>query len=202
MISNCGKDERGKYAGGKAGDQTGQEYCLRPWYNRPWGYVLRHPNEKVREELAKVARAAARNDHIGYNQAKRMTYYIQLKTVGWRPSKIKVNCESDCSASTSANVIAVGYRLHRKELQRLRPDMTTGNIRPALRKAGFKVLTDDRFTKSSEYLMPGDILLCEGHHVAINVSWGKEVRNLAVSAKSKKSNKRRTLDKRSAEKGR
>lgn len=26
MISNCGHDERGKYSGGKAGDQTGTEW--------------------------------------------------------------------------------------------------------------------------------------------------------------------------------
>ena len=25
MISNCGHDERGKYSGGKAGDQTGTD---------------------------------------------------------------------------------------------------------------------------------------------------------------------------------
>lgn len=34
-VSNCGHDENGRYAGGKAGDQTGGEYCLRPWYSRP-----------------------------------------------------------------------------------------------------------------------------------------------------------------------
>lgn len=35
MISNCGHDERGKYSGGKAGDQTRTEWQVINWYNRP-----------------------------------------------------------------------------------------------------------------------------------------------------------------------
>lgn len=42
LISNSGHDENGKYSGGKAGDQTGTEWALIPWYNRPWKCVLRH----------------------------------------------------------------------------------------------------------------------------------------------------------------
>lgn len=34
MISNCGHDERGKYSGGKAGDQKGDEWAVIPWYSR------------------------------------------------------------------------------------------------------------------------------------------------------------------------
>ena len=41
MISNCGHDERGKYSRGKAGDQTGTEWQVINWYNRPWKCVLR-----------------------------------------------------------------------------------------------------------------------------------------------------------------
>ena len=41
MISNSGSDENGKYSGGQAGDQTGKEWQIRSWYNRPWNYVLR-----------------------------------------------------------------------------------------------------------------------------------------------------------------
>ena len=40
-ISNSGKDENGAYTGGKAGDQSGHEWELKPWYNRPWTVVLR-----------------------------------------------------------------------------------------------------------------------------------------------------------------
>ena len=37
MISNCGHDENGRYSGGKAGDQTGTEWRVINWYNRPCG---------------------------------------------------------------------------------------------------------------------------------------------------------------------
>jgi len=47
-IANSGHDERGRYSGGKAGDQTGTEWAIINWYNRPWNCVLRHPNQKVR----------------------------------------------------------------------------------------------------------------------------------------------------------
>ena len=55
LISNSGHDENGKYLGGKAGDQTGTEWALIPWYNRPWKCVLRHPDAKVRAKLAELA---------------------------------------------------------------------------------------------------------------------------------------------------
>lgn len=34
MIANSGHDENGRYKNGKAGDQTGTEYAVIPWYNR------------------------------------------------------------------------------------------------------------------------------------------------------------------------
>ena len=46
-ISNSGSDENGAYSGGQAGDQTGKEWRMRDWYNRPWTCVLRYPDQKV-----------------------------------------------------------------------------------------------------------------------------------------------------------
>lgn len=36
-------NEHGETTGGATGDQTGQEICVRNYYNYPWSYVLRHP---------------------------------------------------------------------------------------------------------------------------------------------------------------
>ena len=74
-ISNSGSDERGSYAGGAAGDQTGNEWTMRSWYNRPWDCVLRHPNYKVGLKIAELSCAAALNNHIGYDQYQRDTYW-------------------------------------------------------------------------------------------------------------------------------
>lgn len=40
----------------------------------------------------------------------------------------------------------------------------TGNMRSAMTKAGFKLLTDSKYLTSGDYLLPGDILLNDGHH--------------------------------------
>lgn len=74
MISNCGHDENGRYSGGKAGDQTGTEWRVINWYNRPWKCVLRHPNADVRAMIASMAKAAANNNLIGYDQSQRVHF--------------------------------------------------------------------------------------------------------------------------------
>lgn len=41
-IVHAGSNERGRATGGKSGDQTGKEFCIRPYYNYPWVYCLRY----------------------------------------------------------------------------------------------------------------------------------------------------------------
>ena len=174
-ISNSGSDENGAYSGGQAGDQTGKEWQMRSWYNRPWSCVLRYPDQKVALKIAQLAINAALNDHIGYDQSQNRTYLAQLKAVGWEPSKITVACEADCSAGVCANVTAAGYLLGIKALQN-HTGTYTGNMRSALTKAGFQLLTDSKYLTSGDYLLPGDILLNDGHHTATNVTIDKKVR--------------------------
>lgn len=174
MIVNCGHDERGKYSGGQAGDQTGQEWAVIPWYSRPWDTVIRHPDRKVREKIAELARAAAINDKIGYDQAQRTTFWMQLQKVGYDPAKITAMCEADCSAGVAAIVKATGYLIGIKALQNVSKDMYTGNEKKILGNAGFKALMDTCYTGSDKYLLPGDILLCTGHHTAINLDKGEK----------------------------
>ena len=174
-ISNSGSDENGAYSGGQAGDQTGKEWRMRDWYNRPWTCVLRYPDQKVALKIAQLAIDAALNDHIGYDQSQNRTYLAQLKSVGWEPSKITVNCEADCSAGVCANVTAAGYLIGIKALQN-HTGTYTGNMRSALTKAGFQLLTDSKYLTSGDYLLPGDILLNDGHHTATNVTIGKKVK--------------------------
>ena len=175
-ISNSGSDENGAYSGGQAGDQTGKEWRMRDWYNRPWTCVLRYPDQKVALKIAQLAIDAALNDHIGYDQSQNRTYLAQLKSVGWEPSKITVNCEADCSAGVCANVTAAGYLIGIKALQN-HTGTYTGNMRSALTKAGFQLLTDSKYLTSGDYLLPGDILLNDGHHTATNVTVGKKVKD-------------------------
>ena len=174
-ISNSGSDERGQYRGGQAGDQTGTEWRMRSWYNRPWSCVLRYPDQAVALKLAQLGIDAALNDKIGYDQSQNRTYLKQLKAVGWEPSRITVACEADCSAGVCANITAAGYLLGIDALKN-HTGTYTGNMRSALKKAGFQVLTDSKYLTGGDYLLPGDILLYDSHHTATNVTIGKKVR--------------------------
>lgn len=171
MISNSGHDERGSYSGGKAGDQTGTEWEIRAWYNRPWNAVLRHPRQDVRERLAELAIKAAGNNRIGYNQYARQSYFTALQKADFDPSKITEACDADCSAGVIANTKAAGYLLGIPELQNTEATYT-GNMRECYRKAGFQVLTDPKYLNGYDYLMPGDILLNDIHHTATNLGIG------------------------------
>lgn len=172
-ISNSGNDENGKYMNGQAGDQTGKEWQLKPYYNRPWTVVLRYPDQAVALEIAKLAIAAALNNKIGYDQNQRTTYWTQLQAVGYDPSKITVACEEDCTAGVTANVKAAGYIFGIKALQNIPIDTYSGNMRSRFVSAGFVALTASKYTSGYDYLLPGDILLYEGHHAATNITLGK-----------------------------
>lgn len=172
MIANCGSNEYGGGWGGQAGDQTGNEYRVRTWYSRPWNCVLRYPDLQKAIVIAQVSRDAANNNNIGYDMGQRMTFYNQLAAVGWNPASITTPCESDCSASTSACIIAAGHKTGDSRLMSISPSLTTYVMRSSLRAAGFMLLTDSRYLSSDAYLLPGDILLNDGAHVAVNLDSG------------------------------
>ena len=181
-ISNSGSDENGNTHGGKAGDQTGKEWQLRSWYNRPWNYVFRHPDPNVRRLIAELGIEAALNDLIGYDQWQRITFWDQLKVSGYQPANIKVACEGDCSADASAIVKAVGYLLNSAALKNVSENHNTSTLRAALVKAGFEVLTASKYTTGYSFLLPGDILLYEGHHASINITRGKNATGSVASS--------------------
>lgn len=173
-ISNSGGDEKGGTKGGKAGDQTGKEWVLKAWYKRPWNHVLRHPNINVGTLIAQLGIDAALNNHIGYDQSQRTTYWAQLKKVGYLPSKITTACEEDCSAGVSSNVRAAGYLLGIKALQTV-PICSSRNMLSEFKKAGFQDLTASKYVNGYQYLLPGDVLLYTSHHAATNITKGKNV---------------------------
>lgn len=185
-ISNSGSDERGKITGGKAGDQTGGEWRIRPWYNGSWDVVLRHPNKTVRDMIAVMAEAAAKNDKVGYDQAQRHTFWTQLSKVNYRPEKITTACEADCSAGVAACVKGAGYRLGHKDLKSLDHTSYTGNLRSRLKAIGFTALTESKYLKSDQYLLRGDILLNDvgGGHTCVNLTTGSRAETSVTTPSS------------------
>lgn len=180
-ISNCGSDERGKYSGGTAGDQTGREWYIRSWWNDGWNVVMRHPNANTRNLIADMAKKAAENDLIGYDQSQRTTFWQHLKASNYDPAQITIACEADCSSGVAAIVKGAGYRLGDTKMQNVSVDIYTGNERAALQNAGFTALYDSKYLTSDAYLLAGDILINEARHTTINLTNGSMAGNSGSS---------------------
>ena len=184
MISNCGHDENNRYSGGKAGDQTGTEWRVINWYNRPWKCVLRHPDAKVRKMIASMAKAAAVNNKIGYDQSERYTFWEHLKASNYDPAQITIACEADCSSGVAAIVKGAGYRLGNEKMKNVSIYLYTGNMRAGLKAAGFEVLSESKYLTSDAYLLEGDILLNDNAHVATNLTTGSKASKTSAPSKS------------------
>ena len=98
-IGNARIDENGRVSGGQAGDQTGLEVAIEPWYLHTKGWVvIRAKDAKVRERIAICMEAACANDLIGYNQKGSWELYDKSKQYGWDCSKVNVTANTDCSS--------------------------------------------------------------------------------------------------------
>lgn len=105
-------DERGNIHGGAAGDQTGKEVMIEDYYTHSYGWVgLRAKDPAVREKIAYAMEAACANDDIGYDQYQRNTLYTAASKVGFDPSRVKVKCETDCSALVRVCCAYAGIKL-------------------------------------------------------------------------------------------
>lgn len=174
MVSNCSGTEYGGAYGGAAGDQTGREVAVISWYDFDQIAVYRHPDTRVRAELARLARETAENLHVGYDQSSRLTFRNELRKVNYAPTKIAVDCETDCSACTGAIIEAVGSLLGDKKLYDFDTTLSTHHMDGPLVAAGFQKLTASKYLRSGDYLLAGDISLAPGHHVNIAVTNGSK----------------------------
>lgn len=176
-------NEKGKVSGGKAGDQTKKEVCIHNWYDGKWTDVLRPVDPIIGQNIAAAMKAICENDMIGYDQPYRNTAYILWLKLGTIKA-INKPCSTDCSASTILSILAAFKAANKKfDLVYGSNAPTTSNMVEKLMKTGqFIDLTDKKYTKSSEYLKAGDILLRRGHHVIVVLEDGtpdkeKETKN-------------------------
>ena len=171
-IANLGHDERWRYTGGNAGDQTGTEWQVIPWFNYPWDVMLRYPDAEVRHWMGDQARAAANNNNIGYDQGQRTTFWSELVKNGYDASKITAKCEADCSSGVLSIVKAAGYHFNIDKLKNVNYNGWTGNEKQILVSAGFTVYYASKYLTSDAYLDNGDILLNEKNHTTFNINRG------------------------------
>lgn len=172
-IGHASVDERGKAAGGIAGDQTGKEVCVRSWYSGGWHTVLRPKSRAIAEKSAKACEAACANRNIGYDQSGRNSLYTAAKDVGFDLSKIKMPCACDCSSLMHVCIIAGGAHMAYGSNA-----TTTGiMVREIMNTGDYQKLTDGKYLTSDQYLRRGDILVKQGH-TAMVLENGAEANNV------------------------
>lgn len=154
-IGSARHDENGRYAGGKAGDQTGNEVATQKMYNYPsrggWDcYRFKNPWFGVACKNAMLT--ACGNRHIGYSQSDR---YGIIRN----GTNTKKDCNADCSTLVrecikEASNVDVG-------------DFTTLSEGATLEISGLFIKTEKVTTLSRLY--EGDILVTrkKGHTVIV-----------------------------------
>lgn len=161
-------DEKGKAAGGYAGDQTGKEVKIGGWYKFGQTVVLRFKDREKAKKAAKIMKALCENSNVGYDQSQRTTLFTQLKKVNWDPAKLTVKCECDCSSLIAVILNAVGIKVSK--------DIYTGNMVKAIMDTGeFEALADSKYLTTSVNLMMGDISVKAYSHTIMAIEDGSKV---------------------------
>lgn len=169
LIGHASIDENGKARGGKAGDQSKKEVCVREWYSKPWDFVLRCKNPVKAEKMAVTCEKGCTNDNIGYDQNQRNSLGKEAEKVGFDLSKIITPCETDCSEFMT--VCARAARIKVPYNSGNAP--TTSTMKNAFLSTGeFEVLTDPKYLISDGYLKRGDILVKAGSHTVMALGNG------------------------------
>lgn len=162
-IGHASIDENGKASGGKAGDSTGKEVCIRQWYSKPWQYYIECTDDKVANIAATYMEQICNNDNVGYDQSERLTLYNQLK-VHKDVSKL-TPCECDCSSLVACCYIMAGLNIN--------PSCTTRDLRSALMETGkFVTYNENSYLTKSDMAKRGGIYLKEGSHVVMALENG------------------------------
>lgn len=167
-LASAHGDERGQAHGGVAGDQTGNELSVRPYYVHSKGWRVFRPKDPEKGLIiARAAKAACDNPHIGYDQWQRLTLYNEAQKVGFDLARVAVPCETDCSALVRVCCVAAGIDVR---------NFDTSTEASALMATGaFEELTAAKYTKSGDYLRPGDILVTTVKgHTEICISYGSK----------------------------
>lgn len=172
-IGHASIDENGHAQGGKAGDQSGKEVCIRTWYDKPWAFLLRYPDAAVAEKAAKACEAGCANANIGYDQWQRNTAHTAAQKIGYDLSKISSPVETDCSAFVTLCYLCAGVKALEYPANGNAP--TTATMRAAFNKAGFRTYTDGKYLNGTEYLRRGDILVKPGSHTVMVLDDGAKV---------------------------
>lgn len=160
-IGHASIDEKGKIVGGKIGDQTRKEICIRDWYSKPWNVYLECTDEAIANKAATFMEQICNDDNYGYDQNERTTGYTSIVKNAGKVQGGKG--EFDCSS-----LVATCYRLAGLNIP---VSSTTRTLRNALLNTGkFVKYTDQAHLSTGNLSKRGGIYLKEGTHVVMVLS--------------------------------
>ena len=120
------------------------------------------------DQALDALKKAAKNDRIGYDQNQRNTLLKEARKYNYDVSRVKVKCETDCSALVSVACMYAG--VPESALTLNGNCAHTRNLRQMLKSTGWvDIYTTPLYTQKTDKLKRGDILLKEGSHVAVVV---------------------------------
>lgn len=164
LIAQASCDERGKYMGGQAGNQSGTELNFRSYYNDPnnkW-ITLRFKDAAKANREAKEVTAAVNNPRFGYDQSQRNDGMFATERAGWSMAAVKEDTELDCTTLGSTASICAGAS---KDILFAGNNLPySGNFVSKMMKTG---LFDNMGTLPESDLCTGDILIRDGHCVIV-----------------------------------
>lgn len=179
-IGHASIDERGKISGGKVGDQTGKEICIRDWYKKDWNVVLICTDEKLADMAASLMEQICKDDNYGYDQLQRLTGYQNIVKNGGKVKGAKGGF--DCSS-----LISAVYKLAGLDIS---TSCTTRNLKAALKATGkFEVHTGKTYLNSDAYAQRGAVYINEGHHTVMALGDGSKSKKKQAAGSSETTKK-------------
>lgn len=165
-VGQASCDERGRYVGGQAGNQSGTELNTRVAYLYGWHTLIRFNDPAMALRCGQEMANAVANMRIGYDQGERNSILALARAAGWHLNQISQDCECDCSSLAGVCGIAAGA-----------PESIifqggnlcyTGNIVSRFQATGLvTTYTSADFVGSTAKWQVGDILVSNGHVVVV-----------------------------------
>ena len=165
-VSQASCDERGKYVGGQAGNQSGTELNTRALWDNKWLYLIEWNDATAAQVCATAAAHAVANMHIGYDQGERNTILPLAEAVGYAMAAITKDCECDCTSLASVCGIAAGAS---KSIMYEGGNLAyTGNIVERMKRTGLVTVHQGlSYAQIQAKAKIGSILVSSGHAVIV-----------------------------------
>ncbi|WP_305296938.1 hypothetical protein [Parvibacter caecicola] len=165
-IGQASCDERGKYIGGQAGNQSGTEFNTRAAYLYNWHTLIRFNDANMARRCGQAMAGAVANMNIGYDHEERNTILPLAHAAGWNLAAITQARECDCSSLAGVCGIAAGAP--ESAIHQGGNLCYTGNIASRFKATGLVTnYTSDDYVKPTAKWQVGDILVSNTHAVVV-----------------------------------